>query len=101
MQQSDCVNPDGKHYPHLPISTLGAASREHVESLLLRGEQDEKSPFRDADAGLSIFLRPGEMQQVFVRLVPKDTKTQAAYAVQIDHWVSTKKDEYIGGLTAL
>jgi hypothetical protein len=101
MQESDCAGPDGTRYPRVPLSTLGVTQREQVDSLLRNGERDERSPFRTAADGLSLYLRPGEMQQVFLRLIPKDPKVQAAYTVQIDHWLSADKKEYIGGLTAM
>jgi hypothetical protein len=100
MQTAPCEGPEGTTLPLVPIVHLGSLSREQVDALLV-AEPGKEHGFRDMDDGLSLFLRAGEIQQVFLRIIPREPDAPLAYAVQVDHWLSGAKDTYIGGLMAL
>ena len=93
---------DGTPMPTVPLTHQGAVARERVTSLLATaGEGGRPSGFRHADAGLHVFLRPGEIQQVFLRCDLRTDRENLVHAARIEHWTSPARDAYIGGLTTL
>jgi hypothetical protein len=80
----------------VPIDVLGVINRRATEQIL--GNECNFKPVKEPE---QIPLEPGEVRQYLLRLQLKDQKLQAAFAVQIDHWLDWDQERYIGGLSYL
>lgn len=79
---------DGRKRP--PIDVLGVVSRDTSNEVLT-----QQRPFAAYKGPLMIELRPGEVQQVFVRLNLRDSSLKGAFVLLIDHSLG---DKQIGSL---
>jgi len=82
----------------IPIGRLGPTSRADVDALLTAGGGQG---FSDAQGGIVLPLAQAEIQQMILRLTPRDGAGNHAFFACVEHFAERERSTYLGGFPYL